>query len=129
MMEIDTLFPVKEFLENLLLDESRDAYSSMSKAQRMLVRRAFSCGLQKGKQLGGGDSAKSGEKSFSEMEVELRQVFDSYPEYHDPELGGGSFDSMVVKFANDDFYKLHLVAKRYLELSQQPNSCLLDEDG
>lgn len=49
----------------------------------------------------------------------LRQVFDAYPEYSDPELGPGAFDAMVRKFAEDDFYQLHLVARAYLGLPFQ----------
>ena len=38
------LFPEVEFLNNLLLDESREAYDSMTKAQRAVVRHAYSYG-------------------------------------------------------------------------------------
>lgn len=57
-------------------------------------------------------------KTAAELESELRTVFDAYPEYHDPEYGPGSFEAMVEKFANDNFYKLHLVAKAYLVTSK-----------
>lgn len=54
-------------------------------------------------------------KTTAELESELREVFSAYPEYNNPDYGAGSFDAMVEKFANDDFYNLHLVAKAYLE--------------
>jgi hypothetical protein len=54
-------------------------------------------------------------KSIEELEIELREVFIDYPEYCAPIYGPGSFDAMVKKFANDNFFKLHLVAKAYLE--------------
>lgn len=57
-------------------------------------------------------------KNAAELEAELRTVFDGYPEYHDPQLGPGGFEVMVEKFANDDFYKLHLVAKAYLAINK-----------
>lgn len=53
-------------------------------------------------------------KSVEELESELREVFNYYPDYHNPDLGEGTFEAMVEKFADDDFYKLHLVAKAYL---------------
>jgi len=53
-------------------------------------------------------------KTAAELEAELRTVFADYPEYHDPQFGPGTFEAMVEKFANDDFYKLHLVAKAFL---------------
>jgi hypothetical protein len=40
-------FDEKAFLENLLLDESRDAYQSMSPAQRAVVHKAYLCGHAK----------------------------------------------------------------------------------
>ncbi|MBC8741704.1 hypothetical protein F6X40_34650 [Paraburkholderia sp. UCT31] len=57
------------------------------------------------------------EKSVEQLEAELRAVFDAYPEYRDPEYGGGDFSAMVKKFAADEFYKLQYVARTYLELS------------
>lgn len=50
------------------------------------------------------------------LHAELKAVYDSYPEYNDVLLGGGDFMQMVSTFANDDFYKLHYVALRYLAL-------------
>ncbi len=50
------------------------------------------------------------------LEAYLRQIYNSYPEYSDPLYGGGNFMAMVHKFANDDFYKGHFMARRYLEL-------------
>ncbi len=38
------LFPEEKFLSNLLLDESREAYHSMTKEQRAIVRYAYSYG-------------------------------------------------------------------------------------
>ena len=52
-------------------------------------------------------------KSTEELEAELRSVFDNYPEYSDPALGGRGFEAMVETFATDGFYKLHLVARAY----------------
>ncbi len=56
------------------------------------------------------------DKTLPELESELRAVFEAYPEYSCPECGPADFDVMVRKFAGDNFYKLHLVARAYLEL-------------
>lgn len=61
--------------------------------------------------------AKVEGKSCAQLEEELRAVYTAYPEYSDPDCCGGDFDAMVVKFAADDFYKLHYVAQRYLDLT------------
>lgn len=42
-------FDEKKFLENLLLDEHREAYARMDKSQRTLVRFAFASGWLKAK--------------------------------------------------------------------------------
>jgi hypothetical protein len=55
-------------------------------------------------------------KSIEALEAELQAVYASYPEYHAPEYGGGDFAVMVKRFAEDDFYKLHYVARTYREL-------------
>lgn len=55
-------------------------------------------------------------KTMDQLKDELKKVYDSYPEYNDPALGGCGFMGMVNKFAGDDFYKLHYVAKRYKAL-------------
>lgn len=54
-------------------------------------------------------------KTVVELETELIAVYLKYPEYSDPLYGGESFIAMVEKFATDDFYKLHLVAKEYMK--------------
>jgi hypothetical protein len=61
--------------------------------------------------------ARSEGKSVAQLEAELKAVYGTYPEYSDPIFGGGNFAKMVVLFADDDFYKLHYVAKRYLALT------------
>ena len=43
-------------------------------------------------------------KSFSDLEVELKAIYQKYDEYD-------TFDKMVKKFANDDFYNLHYVVQ------------------
>lgn len=48
-------------------------------------------------------------KSVTELRQELLRVFLSYPEYSD-----NGFPAMVEKFAGDNFYNLHFVAKEYL---------------
>jgi hypothetical protein len=58
-------------------------------------------------------------KSFDELKAELLIVYNIYPEYHDPEYGGGSFTDMVNKFADDDFYHEHYVAKEYRKLKAE----------
>jgi hypothetical protein len=55
-------------------------------------------------------------KSFDKLKAELLIIYNIYPEYHDPELGGGDFTAMVDKFADDDFYHEHYVAKEYKRL-------------
>jgi len=54
-------------------------------------------------------------KSKKQLENELKKVkkthFSDGPGYGDP-----TFDEMVNIFANDDFYHLHYVAKRYKEI-------------
>lgn len=58
-------------------------------------------------------------KTPDALAAELRQVFEAYPEYSDPTLGPADFEVMVRKFAEDDFYQLHLVARAYLGLPFQ----------
>jgi hypothetical protein len=48
-------------------------------------------------------------KPEGDLQAQLKKVYDEYPEYHE-----GGFDAMVKKFAGDNFYKLHHVAKAYL---------------
>lgn len=48
-------------------------------------------------------------RTVLELEDLLYTVYVDYPEYSD-----GDFLTMVKKFAGDNFYKLHLVAKEYL---------------
>lgn len=43
----------------------------------------------------------------------LRDIYARYPEYHT-----NGFDAMVDQFAADDFYKGHLMAQRYKELTR-----------
>ena len=52
-------------------------------------------------------------KTKEQLRQELMDVFNKYPEYNDPAYGGGDFMNMVNKFAQDDFYKLHFVARAY----------------
>jgi hypothetical protein len=54
-------------------------------------------------------------RSVDDLYTELRTVYDNYREYNDPIFGGEGFLPMVKKFAGDDFYKLHFVAKEFLE--------------
>ena len=61
-------------------------------------------------------------KGIEELEAELRRVYRDYPEYSDPELGGGDFRAMAERFAGDEFYNLHKVAKRWLELDALESS-------
>lgn len=61
--------------------------------------------------------ARTEGKSAAQLEAELKAVYAAYPEYSDPMFGVGNFTKMVVLFADDDFYKLHYVAKRYLALT------------
>lgn len=63
--------------------------------------------------------SRAGGKSFSDLKAELKAVYHAYPEYSDPEEGQGDFMGMVHLFAEDNFYKLHFVAKHYLVLSQE----------
>lgn len=58
-------------------------------------------------------------KTKDELYSMLREVYDAYPEYNDPDYGGGDFDKMVLKFAIDDFFKLHYVAKAYRDTTNQ----------
>ena len=46
--------------------------------------------------------------SHSQLKAVLYSVFHMNDEY-------GSFEAMVEKFADDDFYHLHYVAKKYLD--------------
>lgn len=55
-------------------------------------------------------------KGLAVLKTELEAVFAGYPEYHDPSRGLGTFDAMVRKFSEDEFYHLHFVAKHYLWL-------------
>ena len=49
-------------------------------------------------------------KCKSILEKELYDTYCEYPEYRK----NMSFIDMVYKFASDDFYKLHLVARKYI---------------
>jgi hypothetical protein len=55
-------------------------------------------------------------KSVQELERYLREIYENYKEWSDPAYGGGSFERMVLKFAGDDFYKAHSIAKAYLAM-------------
>lgn len=55
------------------------------------------------------------DKTFEQLDAELKAVYGAYPEYSDKECGSGKFEDMVQLFAGDNFYKLHLVAKEYLK--------------
>ncbi len=57
-------------------------------------------------------------KGYNMLEAELQKVYNDYPEYNDPELGGKGFMAMVKLFAEDDFYHEHYVARKYLELNE-----------
>ncbi|MGE8063807.1 hypothetical protein [Pseudomonas sp. NPDC089569] len=54
-------------------------------------------------------------KTRPELETLLRRVYNEYPEYNNSEYGSGRFEDMVDRFAEDAFYKLHFVAKAFLE--------------
>jgi hypothetical protein len=58
-------------------------------------------------------------KTLEQLEAELREVFNRYPEYSDPDYGQAKFDHMVRMFADDDFYNMHWVARQYLSLKEQ----------
>jgi predicted signal transduction protein with EAL and GGDEF domain len=58
----------------------------------------------------------AGDLLLDEVEAQLRAVFDTYPEY--PQ--SGDFLTMVRKFAEDPFYRLHAVAREYLAAIDQP---------
>lgn len=47
------------------------------------------------------------------IEAALRKVFIDHPEYSSKDYGSGEFSDMVDKFAAEDFYALHSVAKAY----------------
>lgn len=49
-------------------------------------------------------------KSILAAKRYLYLIYKRYPEYHDD-----GFDKMVERFAANDFYKAHIVAKFYLE--------------
>jgi len=53
-------------------------------------------------------------KTFGQVHMELYEVYKECPEYSDQAYGGGSFIAMVEKFAGDDFYNMHYVARAYL---------------
>lgn len=57
-------------------------------------------------------------KDVFQLESELIEVYYSYLEYNCPDYGGKGFLNMVNQMAEDDFYKLHLVAKEYKNLSR-----------
>lgn len=57
-------------------------------------------------------------KTYEQLEGELKAVYGAYPEYHDPEHGSGKFEDMITKFAGDNFYNLHLVAQEYMKQRQ-----------
>jgi len=58
-------------------------------------------------------------RNHESLHHELMAVYLMYPEYSQPEYGGGDFARMVHKFAADDFYKTHFVAMAYLGLDWQ----------
>lgn len=60
-------------------------------------------------------------KTFDQLKAELLIVYNLYPEYYDPELGGGNFSSMVDLFADDNFYHEHYVAKQYKKMKGEKN--------
>lgn len=64
--------------------------------------------------------------TLSDLTLQLHQVHQEYPEYHDPDLGSGRFDDMVDRFAGDPFYKLHHVAIAYGEMTRA--AALSDEE-
>ena len=45
-------------------------------------------------------------KTTEQLHDELMNVYNNYPEYQD-------FYNMILLFASDSFYNLHLVAKEY----------------
>jgi len=53
-------------------------------------------------------------KTFGQIHMDLYRVYKECPEHSDPAYGGGSFIGMVEKFAADDFYNMHYVARAYL---------------
>lgn len=55
-------------------------------------------------------------KTFKELEAELIDVYNRYPDYNDPECGGKGFEAMIDLFAEDDFYHEHYIAKEYKQL-------------
>lgn len=60
--------------------------------------------------------AKVEGKSKEQLDVELKEIYSAYPEYSDPDYGGGDFLAMVRKFAGDDYYRAHYAARQYLGL-------------
>lgn len=65
-------------------------------------------------------------KTIQELEEELIQVWIShYKPYSDEHYTHvdqcDTFDKMVLKFANDDFYNLHYVAKEYIKIKNTLN--------
>lgn len=58
--------------------------------------------------------ARYDDKTFGQIHMDLHRVYKECPEHSDPAYGGGSFIAMVEKFAGDDFYNMHYVARAYL---------------
>lgn len=54
------------------------------------------------------------DKSLEELKEMLEIVWHNYPKYN-----GGPFIDMVQKFADDNFYKYHFIARRYLEIVEE----------
>lgn len=54
-------------------------------------------------------------KTFEQLDAELKAVYVEYPEYSNTDYGSGKFEEMVTKFAGDNFYNLHYVAQEYLK--------------
>lgn len=54
-------------------------------------------------------------KTYTELEIELIDVYSRYSEYNHVTYGSGKFLDMVNLFASDNFYKLHYVAQEYLK--------------
>lgn len=57
-------------------------------------------------------------KSLKDLETELYIVYNNYADYNEND----TFEEMIKKFAEDDFYNLHYVAQRYLELTVEDES-------
>jgi hypothetical protein len=88
---------------------------------KMFLDEAFSIKMDPLKAFGGGfaahnatEQARASSMTVSQLEDELHKVYHEHPEYHDD-----GYHSMVDKFAGDNFYKLHHVAKEYLKAPEE----------